>query len=107
MTTERCAAGLVSVISKTAIYYFHRLRQIISDGLAKGSAQYLTGELEVDESYSGGVRKGNRGRGAGGKTPVIGLLRHGGKVYTVIIPDANSKTLMPVIRKWTARLHCL
>lgn len=34
-------------------------------------------------SYFGGIRKGKRGRGAGGKTAVFGLLKRNGKVYTV------------------------
>ena len=33
------------------------------------------GEIEVDESYFGGTRKGKRGRGAGSKVPVFGLLK--------------------------------
>ena len=45
----------------------------------------FAGEIEVDESYFGGARKGNRGRGAAGKVPVFGLLKRGGKVYTKII----------------------
>lgn len=97
-TTARCAADLVDVNVKTATYYFYRLRQIISDELQINSGQYLAGEIEDDESYFGGVRKGKRGRGAAGKIPVFGLLKRGGKVYTVIIPDAKSKTLMPIIR---------
>ena len=44
-------------------------------------------------------RKGKRGRGAGGKVPVFGLLKRGGKVHTVIIPNAGSKTLLPIIRE--------
>ena len=40
---------------------------------------------------------GRRGRGAGGKIPVFGLLKRGGKVYTKIIPNASSATLMSVI----------
>ena len=57
------------------------------------------GEIEVDESYFGGKRKGKRGRGAAGKIPVFGLLKRGGKVYTKIIPDASSATLMPIIER--------
>ena len=38
------------------------------------------------------------GRGAGGKVPVFGLLKRGGKVYTQIIPDAKRGTLMPIIQ---------
>ena len=57
------------------------------------------GEIEVDESYFGGRRKGRRGRGAGGKIPVFGLLERGGKVYTKIIPNASSATLMPIMER--------
>ena len=55
----------------------------------------FTGEIEVDESYFGGTRKGKRGRGAGGEIPVFGLLNRNGKVYTVIISNAKSNTLLP------------
>ena len=57
------------------------------------------GEIEVDESYFGGRRKGRRGRGAGGKIPEFGLLKRGGKVYTKIIPNASSATLMPIMER--------
>lgn len=31
--------------------------------------------------------------------PVFGLLKRGGKVYTKIIPDAKTETLMPILEK--------
>ena len=98
-TTARCAADLVAVNRKTAAYYYHRLREIIAYKLAQESDEFLSGEIEVDESYFGGHRKGKRGRGAGGKVPVFGLLKRGGKVYTKVIPDAKASTLMPIIRE--------
>lgn len=98
-TTARTAAAVVGVNRKTAVYYFHRLRVIISFHLEQQASEYLSGEIEVDESYFGGRQKGKRGRGAGGKTPVFGLLKRGGKVYTKIIPDAKGETLMPIIKE--------
>ena len=59
----------------------------------------LAGEVEVDESYFGGIRKDKRGRGAAGKVPVFGLLKRGGKVYTVMIPNARSATLLPIMER--------
>ena len=56
------------------------------------------GKIELDESYFGGVRKGKRGRGAAGKVAVFGILKRGGKVYTQIVLDAKTDTLMPIIR---------
>ncbi len=57
------------------------------------------GEVEVDESYFGPRRvRGKRGRGAGNKTPVFGLLKRQGKVYTEIVPDCRKATLQAIIR---------
>jgi len=53
-TTARCAADLVRVNTKTAAFYFHRLREII----AVEEASERMGGSEVDESYLGGKRKG-------------------------------------------------
>ena len=96
-TTARCAASLIGVNRKTAAYYFHRLRDVIAYRLEQEADQVVGGEIEVDESYFGGRRKGKRGRGAAGKVPVFGLLKRGGRVYTKIIPDARSDTLMAII----------
>lgn len=57
------------------------------------------GEIEVDESYFGARRvKGQRGRGARGKTIVFGIFKRNGKVYTEIVPNCRRKTLRAVIR---------
>jgi transposase len=98
-TTARCAASLVCVNFKTSAYYFHRLREIIAYNLEQEADTVFSGEIEVDESYFGGKRKGKRGRGAAGKVPVFGLLKRGGKVYTKVIPDASSATLYPIIER--------
>ena len=82
---------------KSSAFYFHRLREIIAFELEAESEAMFGGEIEVDESYSGGRRKGSRGRGAAGKILVFGLSKRGGKVYTKIIPDASSETLLPII----------
>ncbi|AEE87308.1 Insertion element IS1016 transposase [Francisella cf. novicida Fx1] len=96
-STARTASELVSVNKTTASYYFHRLRLLIYQNSAH--LEMFAGEIEVDESYFGGTRKGKRGIAAGGKVPVFGLLKRNGKVYTVIIPDAKSDTLLPIIRE--------
>ena len=93
-STARAAAEVVGVQPNTAISYFMRLRKLIASKLP---SYELDGEVEVDESYFGGIRKGKRGRGAAGKVAVFGLLKRGGRVYTALIPDAKSKTLMPII----------
>lgn len=96
-TTARTTAVLVGVNKSTAAYYFHRLRQLIyqaSEDLAP-----FAGEVEVDESYFGGRRKGLRGRGAAGKVPVFGLLKRGGKVYAKMIADIKGSTLQAIMEE--------
>jgi transposase len=66
-------------------------------------AKKLNGELELDESYFGGKRKGNRGRGANNKAIVFGILERKGKVYTVIVPNVSKETLMNEIENKTKK----
>jgi transposase-like protein len=62
-------------------------------------ASPLRGEVEVDESYFGPRRvRGRRGRGAGRKTPVFGIFKRHGRVYTELVPDCSKAVLQKVIR---------
>jgi len=84
--TARSAALLTGVNRHTATLFFRKLREVIAQRLNEETPELLGGEVEIDESYFGGRRKGKRGRGAGGK------------VHTVIIPNVGSTTLFPIIR---------
>jgi len=57
------------------------------------------GSVELDESYFGGARKGKRGRGAADKVVVFGILKRNDKVHTVVVENARTATLMPIIVK--------
>ncbi len=96
-TTARTAAELAAVNKTTAAYYFHRLRQLIYQ--ATEDTTPFSGEVEVDESYFGGRRKGLRGRAIAGKVPVFGLLKRGGKLYARMIGDVKSATLKAIIEE--------
>lgn len=92
------AAGLagLSVQSTQSLYDGLRLRIL---ALTLEEARPFAGEVEIDESYFGARRvRGKRGRGAGGKTPVIGLLKRGGKVFTEIVENCSKQALMPIIK---------
>ena len=88
---------LIGVNRYTVAYYFQKLREIIVYQLAQESHEVFAGEIEVDESYFGGTRKGKRGRGSAGKVAVLGPLKRGGKVYTKIIADAADKLKCPLL----------
>jgi transposase len=58
----------------------------------------LTGHVELDEAYIGGrVSGGKRGRGAPGKTIVMGLVERGGKMAAEVIPNVKMDTLRKVV----------
>ena len=95
-TPARTAAELVGVNKNTATLFYHRLREIVAARVEDESP--VEGEIEIDESYFGGRRKGKRGRGAGGKVAVFGILKRGGRVYTKMIPNASRASLMPIIK---------
>ena len=93
--TDAAQLSGVSVRSVNAVYQRIRIR------LARQCAAQspFSGELEADESYFGPKRiRGKRGRGAGGKTIVFGLLKRGDCVYTEIVADASKATLQAIIR---------
>lgn len=54
----------------------------------------LGGEVEMDESYFGGRRKGKRGRGAAGKVPVFGLLERKGQVRVTVVKNVTAESLL-------------
>lgn len=92
------AAGLAGLSKQATQRLYGRLRLRILE-LAEEEARPFAGEVEVDESYFGARRvRGRRGRGAAGKTPVIGLLKRGGKVFTAVVENCSRQELMPVLR---------
>lgn len=63
----------------------------------------MSGEIELDESYFGGHRKGNRGRGAAGKVPVFGILTRGGKAHVEVVKNVQAETLLGITVKKVRR----
>lgn len=77
-----------------------RMGQQIRDLMAKADGfQLLAGHVEADEAYIGGYRAGKRGRGAGGKTIVMGMKERGGRLATEVVPNVKKATLRAVVNK--------
>ncbi len=91
--SARVAAKQARLSYNTTLKSFDIFRSVI---LMQLNDEYRTlkGKIEADESYFGGKRKGKRGRGAGNKTIVFGILQRGGKVRVDIVPDVTAKTLL-------------
>lgn len=80
----------LGVTYKTAWRMGHKIREQMDKGEVKS---LLTGHVEIDEAYVGGRRPGKRGRGAAGKTIVMGFKERGGRLSASIIPNVKLDTL--------------
>ena len=87
---------------KTAQSKFMQFRKKIAEYCSQ-EAKKLNGEIEIDETYFGGKRKGKRGRGAKNKAIVFGILERKGKIYTKIVENVSAETLMNEIQDKTLK----
>jgi transposase len=79
--------------------------QVVRQALAAQDRDFplLRGEVEADEAYFGGRRKGKRGRGAAGKVPVFGILERAGQVRVEVVPNVKAETLLTLAVKKVRR----
>jgi transposase len=90
-------AKITGLNRNTVNRYLTEIRLRIASFCQKKSPFH--GEIEIDESYFGARRvKGQRGRGARGKTVVFGIYRRNGKVFTEVVPNVKRSTLRAVIQ---------
>jgi transposase-like protein len=95
----------LGVTQKTAWFMMHRIRLALQDDEAGGK---LGGEVEVDETYIGGLsrnmhksKRAQKIMGTGGrdKVAVLGILKRRGRVRTSVIPDVTHITLHEQVKQ--------
>jgi transposase len=84
----------LGVTYKTAWRMGQQIRDLMGD---VDGFKMLQGNVELDEAYVGGRRPGKRGRGAEGKTIVMGLKERDGRMTTEVIPNVKKETLRGVV----------
>jgi len=94
----------IGVSQKTAWFLDHRIRH----ALTMGSIDKLSGEIEADETFIGGLarnmhadKKARKITGTGGKdkTIVMGILERGGKVRASVVPTRRKSHVQAEVRK--------
>jgi len=100
--STRKIAKQVNISYPTVLKAVDLIRQsIIVEG--EGGDGLVSGEVEMDEAYFGGKRKGKRGRGAGHKVPVFGILERKGMVQVEVVPDVSAESLLSLTVKKVRR----
>jgi transposase-like protein len=94
----------LGITQKSAWFLLHRIRL----AMQTGTFRKLSGEVEVDEAFIGGKarnmhkakrEKAIKGRGAVGKSIVIGVLERDGEIRTKVIPDTKKQTVQAEVRE--------
>lgn len=107
------AGKLLQVDPKICWQSYQKIREAIIQE-SKEYKEQITGTVELDESFYGGAFKnlrkkikremrvkGLNKRGGGAKyrkQPIFGIYKRNGKVYLELIPGAQAKALMPIIK---------
>ncbi len=100
-------ARSLGVTQKTAWHMGHRIRLAMKNG----SLDRLSGEIEADETWIGGLsrnmhknrrKKAIKGTGGAGKVAIHALLERGAdqtsRVRGNVVPDVQAATLVPILK---------
>ena len=88
-------AELTGISRQSINKIYAAIRQRIVD-ICSVPIQPTIGEFELDESYFGAHRvRGIRGRGARGKIIVFGIFKRPNTIYTYIVNNCSTETLIP------------
>lgn len=103
MSSTRCGIPAKQIQRETGVTYktawrmFKQIRDLLNE-----NTPVFTGEVEADETYVGGARHGIRGRGAAGKTAVMGISQRKGKIMASVIPNVKRSTISPILTRKVA-----
>jgi transposase len=103
MASTRCGISAkqlereLGVTYKTAWRMFHQIRSMLAENGKIGGEGT---EVEVDESYVGGRKRGvGSKRRFENKTPVVGAVERDGSVIAKVVPNIKKRTLIPFIKE--------
>jgi transposase len=108
MASTRCGISAKQLERELGVTYktAWRMLNLIRNKLMAddGMGGPLSGEVEIDETYVSGRPRvgethGGRPSARDRKTPAFGMVERGGRVRASVVPNVQTKTIMPRIRQ--------
>lgn len=90
---------MIGVSYKTAWYLCHRIRAAMRDE----DQRQLSGTVEIDETWVGGVAKGKGYGYKGNKAVVIAAVERGGEARVKVVPDRRTPTVRRFVERNVSR----
>jgi|SRR5579872_115051 len=98
MSTTRCGISAMQLMRETGVTYktawrmFYQIRKLLAENITD-----LSGEVEADETYFGGRKKGlqwRHHRGSHGKAIIHGITERGGRIVAKVVPSTAAPGLL-------------
>lgn len=86
----------IGVTYKTAWRMCHEIRKYMGAVDGDGPLGGFGKRVEIDETFVGGKTEGRDWLAR--KATVFGMLEHGGRVMTAVVPNRRSGTLLPIVK---------
>jgi len=90
---------MLNLTYKSAWFMCHRIRF----AMGNDGGEKLTGVVEVDETFVGGV--GDARTKLSRKTPVVALIEQGGKMKTRVVPDVSMHNLGKALHECSSNIQ--